>query len=457
MVLRIHNTVGRKKEAFKPLNPAQVTIYVCGPTVYAPPHIGNARPAVVFDVLVRLLRHLYPDVLYVRNITDVEDKILAAAKAENKPFTDITTRYTALYHDNLISLGVLPPDVEPIVTQSMDEIIEMIADLVHKAYAYVAESHVLFHVPSHEAYGTLSGRNREQMIDGARVEVAPYKRDAADFVLWKPSGDDETGWDSPWGRGRPGWHIECSAMIARHLGPTIDIHGGGLDLAFPHHENELAQSQCAHEGAPLARYWMHNGMVTMQSEKMSKSEGNIILVQDLLAKAPGEAVRYALLSGHYRQPLDWSDDLLQQSRRSLDRLYRALRGMEKSGRADPPSGFMGALQDDLNTPQALAALFGLARSCQDAEGAARQNMQAQLRSAGELLGLLQDKPENWFGEGVHEADDRGGDEIDQLVAARSQARTAGDFAKADEIRRQLEARGIIIEDGPSGSRWHRAH
>ncbi|MDP2122808.1 MAG: cysteine--tRNA ligase, partial [Parvibaculum sp.] len=358
--LSLYNTLTRKKEIFEPADPNRVTMYVCGPTVYNHAHIGNARPAVVFDVLARLLRRLYPHVVYARNITDIEDKIIAAAKEQGVEISVVTEKYAQIYRDDMGVLGVLAPDIEPKATESVAEMISMMERLIASGNAYAAEGHVLFNVPSFAGYGKLSGRERDDMIAGARVEVAPYKKDPADFVLWKPSAPDQPGWDSPWGRGRPGWHIECSAMIEKHLGQTIDIHGGGIDLQFPHHENELAQSTCTH-GVPLARFWLHNGFVNMGAEKMSKSLGNVLLVHDLISHAPGEAIRLALLNGHYRQPLDWTEEGLGQAKRMLDRLYGALKGLADV-KSEPtndaaPDEFMAALTDDLNTPRALAVLF----------------------------------------------------------------------------------------------------
>ncbi|MGB3810103.1 MAG: cysteine--tRNA ligase, partial [Parvibaculum sp.] len=323
--LAFYNTLTRSKDIFEPADPARVTMYVCGPTVYNYAHIGNARPAVVFDVLARLLRRLYPKVVYARNITDIEDKIIAVAKEQGVEIGVITEKYAQIYRDDMGTLGVLAPDIEPKATDAIGSMISMMERLVASGHAYAAEGHVLFNVAAYPDYGHLSRRDMDDMIAGARVEVAPYKKDPADFVLWKPSTPEQPGWDSPWGRGRPGWHIECSAMIEQHLGETIDIHAGGIDLQFPHHENEIAQSTCAHGGKLFSRFWLHNGFVNIEKEKMSKSIGNVLLVHDLIKEAPGEAIRLALLNGHYRQPLDWTADGLAQSRRMLDRLYGALR------------------------------------------------------------------------------------------------------------------------------------
>ena len=456
MPMRLYNSLTRKKVDFVPQNPEHVTMYVCGPTVYSYAHIGNARPAVVFDVLARLLRHDYPRVSYVRNITDIDDKINAAAADAGVEIGEITAKYTQAYLDDLQGLGVLPPDAAPKVTGHIDDIIAMIEQLIAAGHAYAAEGHVLFNVPSFEGYGQLSNRDRREMIAGARVEVAPYKRDPADFVLWKPSDAGQPGWDSPWGRGRPGWHIECSAMAKAHLGTTIDIHGGGSDLQFPHHENELAQSTCAHGGATYARYWVHNGLLNIEGQKMAKSVGNVLRIRDVLAQVPGEVARYVLLSAHYRQPLDWSDDALDQARTTLDRYYRALEALADvpASAGDAPPAFMEALRDDLNTPQALAELAALAREANKAEAAERRKaIKSQLLACGRLLGLLQQDTADWFAGAT--SDDEAG-EIDTLVAQRQQARKDRDFATADRIRDELAARGIVIEDGADGVRWRRA-
>ncbi|MFN3946423.1 MAG: cysteine--tRNA ligase [Allosphingosinicella sp.] len=434
-MIRLHDTMAREKRAFEPADPGRVTMYVCGPTVYNRAHIGNARPAVVFDVLARLLRHVYgaEALVYARNVTDVDDKIIDAAKVEGVDPSEITARYERFYLEDMGALGVRPPDIAPKATGHVGEMIAMISRLIDAGNAYEADGHVLFHVPSDPGYGALGRRDREAMIAGARVEVASYKKDAADFVLWKPSPEGVIGWDSPWGRGRPGWHIECSAMIKAHLGETIDIHGGGLDLIFPHHENEIAQSRCAHEGAPLARYWLHNGFLSMAgSEKMSKSLGNVVTVAELLEQGHrGETLRLALLSAHYRQPLEWSPQLLAQSKATLDRLYRNAEGAAGA----PDQGVLDALADDLNTPLALSRLAQL-------EGPA-------LRASAALLGLLEQSAEAWFqGEG----DDR----IDGLVAARTDAKKRRDFAEADRIRAELAAEGVVLEDGPQGTTWRRA-
>ncbi|MCC7489366.1 MAG: cysteine--tRNA ligase [Gammaproteobacteria bacterium] len=458
MALTFYNTLTRSKETFVPGNPERVTLYVCGPTVYNYPHIGNARPAVVFDVLARLLRRHYR-LVYARNITDVDDKINAAAIAAGCGIGDISSRFAAAYHQDMAALGVLPPDVEPAATAHIGDMQAMIGTLLAGGHAYAAEGHVLFRVKSFPGYGQLSRRGQRELLAGARVEVAPYKEGAGDFVLWKPSDPGQPGWDSPWGRGRPGWHIECSAMAARHLGETIDIHGGGNDLIFPHHENELAQSTCAHQGATFSRYWMHNGFLNVNHEKMSKSLGNVLLVRELLEQAPGEAVRLALLAAHYRQPLDWSGELLGQARRNLDRLYGTLRDVagwqDEWPQAQPDASFLAALEDDLNTPRALAALFDLSRDAnRSGDEAQRRRLAASLRASGELLGLLGAQPEAWFTGATAAALSNA--DVERLLAARRDARARRDFAAADRIRGELTAAGISIEDGPDGTRWRRS-
>src|SRR5437868_6632828 len=388
-MIRLHDTLTREKRQFVPLDPKRITMYVCGPTVYGRAHIGNARPAVVFDTLARLIRHEFGDasLVYARNVTDVDDKIIAAAEAEGVDPSVITERYERHYLEDMRALGVRDPDIAPHATQEIAPMIAMIERLIGLGNAYEAEGHVLFNVPSDPDYGTLSRRDREAMLAGARVEVAPYKRDPADFVLWKPSGEGVVGWDSPWGRGRPGWHVECSAMIERHLGETIDIHGGGLDLIFPHHENEIAQSRCAHGGLPLARFWVHNGFVDMGAEKMSKSIGNIVTPNELLAQGHrGETLRLALLSAHYRSPLPWTDSLIEQSKNILDRLYRTAAEAEAG---EPDQGVIDALQDDLNTPLALTRIMAL----EDASA---------IKGSAALLGLLQSSAEEWFKGGADE-------------------------------------------------------
>ena len=458
MPLRLYNSLTRQTETFTPADPARVTMYVCGPTVYNYVHIGNARPPVVFGVLAALLRRRYGQVVYARNITDVDDKINAAARELGVPISSITDKYATAYREHMDALGVAPPDVTPHATTHIPQIVAMIERLIASGHAYAAQGHVLFSVASYPDYGALSRRDPDEMLAGARVEVAPYKRDPGDFVLWKPSTDDLPGWDSPWGRGRPGWHIECSAMAAAHLGETIDIHAGGIDLQFPHHENEIAQSTCAHGGKVFARYWLHNGMLMFDGAKMSKSIGNVSRVNDLLARHPAEALRYALLSAHYRQPLDWSDALVEQSVRTLDRLYGTLRDLGDADAsvtdADIPAAIEAALEDDLNTPAALAELAGIATAARKAETAdARIMAKRTLLAAGRALGLLQQAPSAWFERGTDAGDDA---RIQALVEERIAAKKARDFARADAIRDQLAAEGIALEDTPQGVRWRRA-
>ena len=431
-MIRLHDTLAREKREFVPADPKRITMYVCGPTVYGRAHIGNARPAVVFDTLARLIRHDFGEdsLVYARNVTDVDDKIIAAAEAEGVDPSVITERYERFYLEDMGALGVRPPDLAPHATQEIGPMVALIARLIETGNAYAAEGHVLFSVPSDPDYGDLSKRDRDAMIAGARVEVAPYKRDPADFVLWKPSPQGVIGWDSPWSRGRPGWHLECSAMIAAHLGETIDIHGGGLDLIFPHHENEIAQSRCAHGGAPLARYWVHNGFVDMGAEKMSKSLGNIVTPEELLKTHRGETLRLALLSAHYRQPLPWTEALVAQAKATLDGLYRKA-GDAEAGEVD--AGVLDALSDDLNTPLALSRLATL-------EGGA-------LKASVQLLGLLQSSATDWF-QGDADASD-----IEARIAARTEAKKNRDFGTADKIRDELKAEGIILEDGPGGTTW----
>ena len=461
MDIYLHNTQTGRKERFEPLVAGEVSVYVCGPTVYGLVHIGNGVPAVAFDVLVRLLRTVYRKVKYVRNITDVDDKINAAAARLGEPIGALAEGFAAEYLKDVAALGVAPPNVEPRATGHIPAIVAMIENLIERGHAYEAEGHVLFHVPSDAEYGSLSKRSLDEMRDGARVEVAPYKRDPKDFVLWKPSTADLPGWDSPWGRGRPGWHIECSAMIREHLGAVIDIHGGGSDLVFPHHENESAQSRCVNGGAASVRYWLHNGMLTMGEAKMSKSVGNIVTIRSLLEEHDGETLRYALLSGQYRQSLAWSDGLLDQAKASLDTLYQALRdsddgngetaaAYEGTGLAAFPANVLNALADDLNTPKALAAMHSLAADIQRADdpGTVREH-RSRLLAGGWLLGILTRTPAAYF-QGTGNVDVA---LVDRLVAARTTARAKRDFARADAIRAELAELGIELEDSRQGTRW----
>ncbi|MYD98448.1 MAG: cysteine--tRNA ligase [Gammaproteobacteria bacterium] len=460
MEITLHNTQTGQRERFEPLVPGEVSIYVCGPTVYDLQHIGNGRPAVVFDVLVRLLRLEYAKVTYVRNITDVDDKINAAALESGESIAEHAERYAAEYLEDVAALGVMPPDVEPRATGHIEPIIAMIEKLIGIGHAYEAEGHVLFHVPSDPQYGTLSRRSLEEMRDGARVEVAPYKKDPKDFVLWKPSTPELPGWDSPWGRGRPGWHIECSAMIRTHLGPVIDIHGGGSDLAFPHHENESAQSRCVNGGTASVRYWLHNGMLTFGGAKMAKSVGNVVTIRDLLERHDGEVLRYALLSGHYRQELQWGESLAH-AQGSLDSLYGALRDADdgdndtaasySSAGVDAfPKAVLDALCADLNTPRALAAMHALAADIRRADDADTvRSLRSSLLAGGWLLGLLTKSPSEHF-QGL--SDDA---TVEHRIAERNAARAAKDFALADAIRDELAAEGVQLEDTAGGTRWRR--
>lgn len=458
MALKLFNTLTKKKDHFAPSDPERVTMYVCGPTVYSYAHIGNARSAVAFDMVFRVLQHSYPNVVYARNITDVDDKINKSARDQGVEISAITEEFADIYRADMGALGVQNPVVEPKATDHMQQMIELAETLIAKGHAYAAEGHVLFDVESFDGYGQLSKRDKREMLAGARVEVAPYKKNPGDFVLWKPSDADTPGWDSPWGRGRPGWHIECSAMAKAHLGETIDIHGGGHDLTFPHHENELAQSTCAHGGKTYARFWMHNGFVNVNAEKMSKSIGNVLLVNDLIKDAPGEAIRLALITAHYRQPLDWSDDSLDEARRKLDKLYGALGAVysEDVGEvslSDVPTPVVEALHDDINTPKALAELFGIAKDANNATtDSERIAAKKALLGAGAILGILQHSPEEWramtkASSGVDEA------QIDALIKGRLEARANKDWTEADRIRDELAALNIEIKDGPEGTTW----
>jgi cysteinyl-tRNA synthetase len=466
VTLTLHNTLSRRKEPLRPVDPGHLRMYVCGPTVYDYAHIGNARPVVVFDVLYRLLKRLHPKVTYVRNVTDIDDKIIAAAKESGESIASITLRTEDAYHADMKALGALDPDFEPRATEHVAEMIRMIETLIAKGHAYAAEGHVLFGVPSMRAYGRLSRHGRAELIAGARVEVAPYKKDPADFVLWKPSPPDLPGWDSPWGRGRPGWHIECSAMSERYLGVPFDIHGGGQDLIFPHHENEIAQSTCAHDGGEFARHWVHNGHLMVEGEKMSKSLGNFYTVRDLLKEHPGEAIRLVLLQTHYRQPLDFTKAALAEARHELDRFYGALRKIERvapSGRGEPTPDVLSALEDDLNTPLALHhardLLHALNRGIEARERepceAAVAATKGSLLALGDLLGLFGQDPETWFRWRPAGAAAIADPEIERLIAARAASRKAKDFAEADRIRKELLDKGIALEDTPKGTIWRR--
>ncbi|MFN3826504.1 MAG: cysteine--tRNA ligase [Micavibrio sp.] len=456
----LHNTLTGQKQAFTPLDPSHVRVYACGPTVYNYAHIGNGRMAVVFDMLVRVLRHVYPRVTYVSNITDVDDKIMDAARQSGEPIDAITRKFADIYNTDMAALGVGMPDIQPRATEHIAEMIAQIEQLIARGHAYEAQGHALFNVPSFPAYGGLSGRSRDEQIAGARVEVSPFKKDPADFVLWKPSSDDQPGWDSPWGRGRPGWHIECSAMAEKHLGLPFDIHGGGADLKFPHHENEIAQSCCAHghetDLSAFAKFWIHNGFVTVDGEKMSKSIGNIRLVHDLVAHYPGEVLRLTLLSAHYRAPLSFTSEALDQARSILDRFYRTLLDLKdiEAREEEIPDAVMTALCDDLNTPQAFAALNALVRDIATASDDEKARIKGALLSAGKLMGILQQDPAVWLGYGVQDGVDASA--IEALLQERKDAKASKNFARADEIRKELGAMGIEIEDTPQGTKWRKA-
>ncbi len=455
--LKLYNSLKRSKEEFVPVDPEHVRIYACGPTVYSYAHIGNARMAVVFDLLARLLRLQFPQVTYASNITDVEDKIITASKESGEPIDQLTRRFESIYNADMAALGVDPPDVQPRATEHIAEMIALNEALIARGHAYAADGHVLFDVPSFPAYGGLSGRSRDDQIAGARVEIAPYKKDPADFVLWKPAREGEPGWDSPWSYGRPGWHIECSAMAEKHLGLPFDIHGGGADLKFPHHENEIAQSCCAHghetDLSAFAKTWVHNGFVTVEGEKMSKSIGNVVLAHDLLDQGiKGEVIRFALLSGHYRQPLDWTEDGIAQAKRTLDRFYNILSDLKDIAlvAVEIPPAVLEALNDDLNTPKAYAELNALAKAAAEQK---TSKAKTELLAAGALMGFLREDPAAWLGYASGGADDA---RIDALVAERTAAKQAKDFARADEVRARLQAEGIVIEDTPNGPKWRRA-
>ena len=450
--LHLYNTLERKKQVFEPIDQSHIRVYACGPTVYSYAHIGNARMAVAFDLLARVLKYLYPKVTYVSNITDVDDKIIAAQQETGETIDAITQKYTKIYNEDMAALGCAAPDIQPKATETIPEMIKLIEQLIARDHAYAADGHVLFHVPSFENYGGLSGRNRDEQIAGARVEVASYKKDPADFVLWKPSNDDEPGWDSPWGRGRPGWHIECSAMSEKHLGLPFDIHGGGADLKFPHHENEIAQSCCAHDTQDdlegYAKYWMHNGFLTVDGEKMSKSLGNFLLVHDLLEKHDGMVLRLALLSGHYRQPIDLNDRVIHQAEKLYERINNALftlRDVDAEGEG-VDEALLEALCDDLNTPQAFAALNDLITKANKANAKDLPALKGRLENAIVLLGVVPSTQE----EGAGDAN------IDALLEERQTAKLEKNFARADEIRDELAAQGIEIIDTPDGVKWRRA-
>ncbi|MGH1377846.1 MAG: cysteine--tRNA ligase [Alphaproteobacteria bacterium] len=463
--LKIYNSLTREKQYFEPIDQNHIRIYACGPTVYSYAHIGNARMSVVFDVLSNVLKQIYPKVTYVSNITDVDDKIITASKNTGEAINEITNKYTDIYNEDMQYLGVAKPDIQPRATDHIPHMIDLIQNLIDNDHAYESDGHVLFNVPSFPAYGGLSGRSRDEQIAGARVEVASYKKDPADFVLWKPSSEEEPGWDSPWGFGRPGWHIECSAMAAEHLGLPFDIHGGGADLKFPHHENEIAQSCCAHGNkedlSSFAKYWVHNGFVTVNGEKMSKSLGNVTLAHDLAKDHAGETLRLTLLSAHYRQPLDWSDKKIEQSKKQLDSFYGLLKRytfseLEPDGGVEPKKGkickdIMDALSDDLNTPLAISHLHA---HCNAPYSNTEDPLEfkADLLAAGKLLGILQQNPDEWLGYGISD-DNIDTQRIEDLLQERNAAKQNKDFARSDKIRDELTSMGIAIEDTADGAIW----
>ena len=455
--IKIFNTLSGKKEDFHPLDPGHIKIYACGPTVYNFAHIGNARMAVVFDTLVRVLRYKYPKVTYVSNITDIDDKIIDAANEQEVPIKTITEKYTNIYNEDMSQLSVNIPDIQPKATEYISEMIDLIENLILKEHAYEKEGHVLFHVPSYKNYGMLSNRNRDEQIAGSRVEIAPFKKDPADFVLWKPSSDIQPGWDSPWGFGRPGWHTECSAMSEKTLGLPFDIHGGGRDLTFPHHENEIAQSCCStadiNKPNSYANYWMHNGFVTINGEKMSKSLGNIILVKDLSNEYHGEVIRLALLSSHYRQGLDWNEKVIHQAKKLLDKLYKTLLDLESEDLVEiQDSDWINPLMDDLNTPGFIANINVLIKDYSSASEKQKGMLKSKLILLGSLMGILQEDPKSWF-EINQSNKDFNKEEIDNLISERNEAKINKDYAKADMIRDELMSKGIEIMDSSSGTSW----
>ena len=447
----LFNTLSGKKEILKPSDPKHVKIYACGPTVYNYAHIGNARMAVVFDTFVRTLRFIFPKVTYVSNITDIDDKIIEAAVEQNVEISVITKKFTKIYNEDMAKLNVLEPDVQPKATEYIPEMIDLIKELIEKDFAYEKDGHVLFHVPNYENYGKLSNRIKDEQIAGSRVDVADFKKDPADFVLWKPSTDEQPGWDSPWGTGRPGWHTECSAMSEKTLGLPLDVHGGGRDLIFPHHENEIAQSCCtaAENSNPesYAKYWMHNGFVTVDGEKMSKSLGNIILVNELTQKYHGEVIRLALLSTHYRQALDWNDNVIHQAKKLLDKLYSLLNELNDVKESkEPDNDLIEILLDDLNTPGLMANINKLLKNAESLEEGDKPNLKSNLLLIGKLMGILEDKSYNQISSEFK-------DKVDNLIEDRSNAKKKRDFELADKIRSELIDLGVEINDSPEGTTW----
>ena len=458
MVLKIHNTLSGTKETFEPVDNNHVRIYACGPTVYNYAHIGNARMAVVNDLLVNVLRTQFEKVTYVSNITDIDDKIIDAAHELNEPIKNLTTKYTKIYNDDMGYLNVKLPDIQPHATDHISEMIDLIKKLIENNYAYEKDGHVLFHVPSFSKYGVLSKRNRDEQIAGSRVEVAPFKKDPADFILWKPSPDPLPGWESPWGFGRPGWHLECSAMSEKTLGLPFDIHSGGMDLVFPHHENEIAQT-CSlddnHEPASFAKFWFHNGFVNVEGEKMSKSIGNIKLVHDLKKQYKGEVLRLTLLSAHYRQPLNWTKEIIDQNSKMLDRFYRSLKELQDVEISSHlvSEDIMESLLDDLNTPKVLAKLNTLSNTLSSADIDEKRNIKNNLIATGKILGVMQEDPNIWLG--YNQTANPEKEEIEGLINQRNEARRSKDFKLADQIRDKLKSKGIEIEDTKNGTIWRK--
>ena len=458
MVLKIHNTLSGTKETFEPVDNNHVRIYACGPTVYNYAHIGNARMAVVNDLLVNVLRTQFEKVTYVSNITDIDDKIIDAAHELNEPIKNLTTKYTKIYNDDMGYLNVKLPDIQPHATDHISEMIDLIKKLIENNYAYEKDGHVLFHVPSFSKYGVLSKRNRDEQIAGSRVEVAPFKKDPADFILWKPSPDPLPGWESPWGFGRPGWHLECSAMSEKTLGLPFDIHSGGMDLVFPHHENEIAQT-CSlddnHEPASFAKFWFHNGFVNVEGEKMSKSIGNIKLVHDLKKQYKGEVLRLTLLSAHYRQPLNWTKEIIDQNSKMLDRFYRSLKELQDVVISSDlvSEDIMESLLDDLNTPKVLAKLNTLSNTLSSADTDEKRNIKNNLIATGKILGVMQEDPNIWLG--YNQTANPEKEEIEGLINQRNEARRSKDFKLADQIRDKLKSKGIEIEDTKNGTIWRK--
>tara|TARA_B100000029_G_scaffold229312_1_gene226857 strand:- start:3368 stop:4762 length:1395 start_codon:yes stop_codon:yes gene_type:complete len=456
---KLHNTLGNNLEEFHPIDISNVRVYACGPTVYNYAHIGNARMAVVNDLLIRFLRTIYPKVTYVSNITDIDDKIIAASEKTKTPIIQLTQKYTKIYNNDMSYLGVNLPDMQPKATEHIDEMIDMIKKLLKNNYAYEKDGHVLFHVPSFKKYGCLSGRNRDEQILGSRVEVAPYKKDATDFILWKPSSESMPGWESPWGFGRPGWHLECSVMSEKTLGLPFDIHSGGADLVFPHHENEIAQSCAAHGKTDniksFSKYWFHNGFVNVEGEKMSKSIGNIRLVNELSKQYKGEVLRLTLLSAHYRQPLNWNKEIIKQNSTMLNRLYRSLKDLEKidayKDNNQIDDNIISGLYNDLNTPKVIAELNKLSNEINNASEKLKANIKFNLLEIGKIFGILQEDPNKWLGYGKSGKIDE--TDIERLIKERNEARGNKNFEVADKIRDQLKNKGIEIEDTAGGTIW----